>query len=308
MWRTSLDGTGETWELRTENIHDDWEDRSLAIAGSLGGALYAMGGMLNVYTPASAQNDVYKSTDGGATWEKMNALVPWSPRAAVYGMPVIDGQLYLVGGGIYDNSYYDGVFAFDGAVWETICEDSEGFGSVIAGGRYYHNVLRTPDRRVWVFGGTWANAGSSATIAYSDDDCLTWGLFGSLEWGGGNGSHADAMTVFDGRILRASGNSFERAVYTVAREAAPEKPTISSGLPTSGPADTVVTVSGAGFLRGVHAVYLMAGGKVEPAPFVVLSDTSLEVTMMAFGAVKCYVVVLGPGGQSEYQGVDFTYT
>jgi len=223
-------------------------------------------------------------------------------------MPVIDGRLYLVGGGVYEEEYFDGVFAFDGEDWETICEDTEGFGSAITGGRYYHVVLRTPDGRVWVFGGTPPSAGSSTKIAFSDDNCLTWEFFGNLEWGGGNGSHADGMVVFEGRIVRASGNAFDRAVYTIARERVPSKPVISEGSPSTGPVDTVMTVLGTGFLRGVQATYLVAGGVVEPAPFEVLSDTSLEVTMIAINAASCFVLVLGPGGQSEYQGIYFTYT
>lgn len=309
VWRTSLDGDGMVWERRAEVLHVDWNDRILGVAGALGGTLYAMGGQFEPEDPREPQNDMYESTDGGATWTKLNVEVPWSPRGGVAGMPVIDGRIYLVGGGVYEGvSHYDGVFAFDGAEWETICEDGDGFGLAITGGRYYHNVVQTPDGRVWVVGGSQPGVGSSATIAFSDDKCVTWQAFANAEWGGGAGSHADGVAVLDGRIVRASGNSFDRATFTIARENVPEKPTLTDLDPTTGPVSTVVTLTGSGFGRGIVAVYVTGGGPALPAEFDVLSDSEMEVTMPPFPTPEVYFIVFGPGGDGGQQAIEFTYT
>ncbi|MBK8217881.1 MAG: IPT/TIG domain-containing protein [Myxococcales bacterium] len=319
VWRTSLAGTGEVWERRTATLHADWDDRALGIAGSLDGVLYAMGGMLDVETPSSAQNDVYESTDGGATWTKMNIAVPWSPRAGVYGMPLIGDRIFLVSGGVYADECFDGVFAFDGAAWYTINADGTspipfGSGAGQTAGRYYHSVLRTPDGRVWIVGGSALDPanniglGSVWGIAASDDNCETWFHFNDIAWGAGLGTHADALAVFENRIVRASGNAFDRATLTINREAIPPSPTIVSCAPSTGPTSTVTTITGTGFAQGVLGVYVFnGGGPVEAANFAVVSDTALEVEMPTFPGAVVYFMVFGPGGQGYDNSFSFTY-
>jgi len=322
VWRTSLSGTGEVWERRTAMLHADWDDRALGIAGALSGVLYAMGGMVDVNDPASAKNDVYQSTNGGSTWTKMNAAVPWSPRGGVYGMPQIGDRIFLVSGGIYVDDCFDGVFAFDGEAWDTINADTASpipFGPAAGqvAGRYYHSVTRTSDGRVWIIGGTALDnevvppigLGSVSGIAVSDDNCETWFHFADIEWGGSGGTHADAVALFESRLVRASGNAFDRATVSIGREVTPEKPTFVACSPTFGPTLTFVSLTGSGFHRGVLAVYLFdGGGEVVAAPFEIISDTELEVEMVAFPRPVVFFVVMGPGGQAVDNSVTFTYT
>ncbi|MBK8215448.1 MAG: IPT/TIG domain-containing protein [Myxococcales bacterium] len=104
--------------------------------------------------------------------------------------------------------------------------------------------------------------------------------------------------MFENRIVRASGNAFDRATLTINREAIPPSPTIVSCAPSTGPTSTVTTITGTGFAQGVLGVYVFnGGGPVEAANFAVVSDTALEVEMPTFPGAVVYFMVFGPGGQ-----------
>jgi len=98
VWR-SRDGVH--WEQRTAQA--PWEGRAGLSAAALNGALYVFGGSQNDDAaiiggpPARIYfRDVWKSTDGGATWQKV-ADAPWAARAGAATV-VKDGYIYLLGG------------------------------------------------------------------------------------------------------------------------------------------------------------------------------------------------------------------
>jgi hypothetical protein len=315
VWRTSLSGNGATWEKVTNFIHADWEDRILSVAGSLDGKLYLMGGQLNYTDKTSARADVYVSTDDGATWTKMGAAIPWSARGMVAGMPVIDGCLYLVGGGRYENDgakdCYDGVFKFDGTTWTTVL--AEGHNTWRAGGRAYHNVV-SAGGRLWVITGSTSTAGgSNPIILFSEDKGVSWSEFDRCEWGRDvGGSHADGVTVVGERIYRASGNAFDRETFILERRSGPPAPTIESLSPTSGSSagGDLVTVTGKNFSHGVWTVGIRSAPGSSPILYrdaTVVSDTELTFVTPARPAASIYPLVVGPAGTGLTEGVAFLF-
>ena len=59
------------------------------------GSIVLMGG----YDPAATiKNDVWRSTDNGATWTQMNASAGWSARYGHSSVVMPDGSIVLMGG------------------------------------------------------------------------------------------------------------------------------------------------------------------------------------------------------------------
>jgi hypothetical protein len=103
VWRTPLSGDGTVWT----KICDTCPTSTLRIFlyWTLGGNLYIAGGQTDVNNGGSGQNTVYRSTDQGVTWTSLGAA-PWLPRGMACAggpLPVINGKVYLIGGGNYDH-------------------------------------------------------------------------------------------------------------------------------------------------------------------------------------------------------------
>ncbi len=81
----------------------------------------------------------------------------------------------------------------------------------------------------------------------------------------------------------------------------PAPPTITSFLPTSGPAGTLVTISGSGFTGATSVAF-----NGVAAPFTVVSSSTITATVPA-GATSGPVSVAGPNGTAQSSG-SFTVT
>jgi len=200
---------GATWTRTTQE--SPMALRNYGMCASYKGALYVMGGQLAPTDPSTALNDVWRSTDWGATWTQLpNA--PWSPRGIVTRLTEHDGKLYLVGGGRYaDNAFsYNGVFAFDGTSWQTILPD----GHPQFEPSSWHTTASVAGR-LWILNGYDFNVESNLLrAAFSDDDGSKWSSFGPGP--GGVPSHADAVVALSDRIIRVPGGLEERKIYKLA--------------------------------------------------------------------------------------------
>ncbi|MFM7252922.1 MAG: hypothetical protein ACKO27_07635 [Ilumatobacteraceae bacterium] len=136
VWRSA---DGVTWERMTEAA--PWVGRAGLMAASFGDAIYVFGGSRNddsaIIGPTGPAreyfNDVWRSTDGGATWEEVAAAAPWPARAGG-AVAVHEGALYLLGGEVgficqpfpgCDPPYFNDVWrTTDGDTWELVAEEA----------------------------------------------------------------------------------------------------------------------------------------------------------------------------------------
>jgi hypothetical protein len=208
VWRESDDGA--TWTLVSEDAPT--AGRCLYMTASLGDDIYILGGQTNEYDPSTGIADVWRSADGGVTWEEL-AAPPWEPRGMVYRPVELDGQLYVVGGGLYsygDTVVFNGVYAFDGTTWTPVLPE----GHTQFEPAYYLPVAAAAGR-LWLFNGHTGLEEFNRAL-YSDDHGLTWS---ELPGGaGGDTSHADAVVGLADRVLRVSGNLSERRVYAFVED------------------------------------------------------------------------------------------
>jgi hypothetical protein len=213
VWRTT---DGEHWELVAVGPAE--LSRSLRCYGQLGGNLYAMGGQVDAADPATALNDVWRSSDGGATWVQLPDA-PWSPRgggAANYELPVLHGKIWYLQGGTYGpgaETYVD-AYSFDGILWIRETPDmgiTAGPGSWPANrGRHWASAVAW-DGLLWI-----ANGAQSPYLAdlWCSDDGVHWYQISPVPWAAG---HADVMCVVPMGIIRAWGCGQEMAIDVIQR-------------------------------------------------------------------------------------------
>ena len=127
VW-SSADGV--TWELETDAV--PWGPRVLHHTVAFDGKIWMMGGQtLPQFAPAEERffNDVWCSEDG-REWTRVIEHAPWSPRGMVGGSAVLDGRIWLLGGGTYDTPdhpqrlFYNDVWSSaDGVEWTQVSAD-----------------------------------------------------------------------------------------------------------------------------------------------------------------------------------------
>ena len=136
VWRSA---DGVTWEQTTAAA--PWSGRAGLMAASLGDELYVFGGSRNddsaVVGPTGPVreyfNDVWRSADGGVTWEQTATSAPWSARAGA-AVVVHNDAIYLLGGEVgfvcqpypgCDPPYFNDVWrTTDGVTWELVTEQA----------------------------------------------------------------------------------------------------------------------------------------------------------------------------------------
>jgi hypothetical protein len=130
---------GQNYEL--VNPAAPWAARAGLSVAELNGDIYVLAGSQNDDTAIVGgpptriyYNDVWRSRDGGRTWENATADAPWEPRAGA--VVVVKGDfMYLLGGedGFIclplpdcDPPYFNDVWrSADGANWELVTEAAQ---------------------------------------------------------------------------------------------------------------------------------------------------------------------------------------
>jgi len=145
VWRSN--DYGATWML--VNASAGWTARrgfsSIAMPD---GSIVLMGGYDNSY---NLKNDVWRSTDNGATWTQVNASTGWTARRGFSSIAMPDGSIVLMGG-------YDSVSPYwykndmwrstdNGATWTQV-NASTGWTA-----RNDHSSVAMPDGSIVLMGG-----------------------------------------------------------------------------------------------------------------------------------------------------------
>ncbi|MFO0553088.1 MAG: IPT/TIG domain-containing protein [Polyangiaceae bacterium] len=249
VWRSA---NGVDWELVTNAA--PWGPRVLQMVGVYAGDLYVMGGQLDISDPATCLSDVWRSSDGGFTWEELPDA-PWAPRGMVYSLVEHAGYLWLVGGGTYDDAprtYYNDVWRFDGQTWEEVLSN----GDAPWAPREYHNVFAWRGE-LWLSSGYEADDQNHGDVWHSVDG-VNWLELPARGFAPG---HADGLAVTPDGPVHASGNAFDREVFRMQIESAAP---VSSWAPISGGAPLLVApgprpMSLSSSMNGLPAIRLSGG-------------------------------------------------
>jgi hypothetical protein len=199
---TQFTGTGDmsspgSWEQVTAN--PGWTARhSHSSVVMQDGTIILMGG-----NDGAGKNDVWRSTDNGATWTLVNANAGWSPRQEHSSVVMPDGTIVLLGGSTASGYVNDVWQSGDqGTTWIRV-NASTGWTP-----RDSLAIVVLPDSSIIVSGGTLAGGYSQFNDVWrSTDKGVTWTeMTPHAQWSPRYGHRTVVMP--DGSIVLTGGYTF----------------------------------------------------------------------------------------------------
>jgi hypothetical protein len=161
---------GATWKLINSNA--GWSARgSYSSVVMPDGTIILMGGSS---CGVGLVNDVWRSKDGGLTWNLVNSSAGWSPRIDFSAVVTKDGSIILMGGN--DRSRKNDVWRSndEGATWTEVNASAEWPA------RYGQSSVVTPDDKIIMMGGFTGEINLTTRVLNdvweSDDYGATWKL------------------------------------------------------------------------------------------------------------------------------------
>ena len=146
------------WSARYAHTSVVMPDGSIVLMGGLN----QKGGVMNYY------NDVWRSTDDGATWTQQTASAGWAARFGSSSVVMPDGSIVLMGGatssGVVNDVWRS---TDDGATW-TQQTASAGWSA-----RFYQSGVVMPDGSIVLMGGA-TSSGNVNDVWRSTDEGKTW--------------------------------------------------------------------------------------------------------------------------------------
>ena len=173
-WRST--NNGATWTLM--NASSGWTVREMHSSVLMpDGSIVLMGGFPGNYWMYNSLNDVWRSTDEGATWTLMNAGAEWLPRCSQSSVSLPDGSIVLMGGDVVSTLKNDVWRSTDnGATW-TLMNASAGCsprtcpsavsmpdGSIILTGGLEGSKIKNDMWRSTDYGATWTLINASIEL------------------------------------------------------------------------------------------------------------------------------------------------
>lgn len=217
MWIMGGDGhddvwssaDGENWTL--EKDHVEFGMRYGPYITVFQDKIWLMGGQWG-WTPSDLVyfNDVWVSEDG-RTWTQVLENAPWPGRALVHGSAVLNGYIYILGGGVKAPipgegtlsveifSYRDVWRSADGINWELVKLQSPW-------GNRIHSSIAAWDGKLWISGGSEFTPEHYllGDLWYSSDG-IEWHEVPNVPWAP---RHAASLFVFKGSLWMGAGFLF----------------------------------------------------------------------------------------------------
>ena len=192
VWRST--DKGATWIQMTPSAgwSARYEHSSVVLPD---GSIVLMGGG---YSSGNFKNDVWRSTDRGATWIQMTPSAGWSARNGHSSVVLPDGSIVLMGG-YSSSSYKNDVWRSTdkGATWIQMTP-SAGWSA-----RYEHSSVVLPDGSIVLMGG-YSSGSYKNDVWRSTDKGATWiQMTPSAGWSGRIDQSSVAMP--DSRIVFMGG-------------------------------------------------------------------------------------------------------
>ncbi|HVC97927.1 MAG TPA: hypothetical protein VND64_29925 [Pirellulales bacterium] len=214
VWN-SIDG--KTWKYVNQGKDVPWGPRALHYTVVHDDRLWVIGGQTMPAFgggPEKFYRDVWASTDG-VEWRESSPREPyWSPRGMIGGSAVMNGRIWILGGGTYDtpttpmrNFYNDVWSSADGIDWTQHTAEAPWHP------RQYHDVA-VWDNRLWVMEGYHKNGGNRKDVWYSSDG-VTWTELPNTPW---KPRHAASLVVHDDSLWMIAGNNMQSDVWRLTRK------------------------------------------------------------------------------------------
>jgi PKD repeat protein len=163
---------GSQWSQKT--VAAPWLGRAGARTVVLSnGTIVIMGG--TYYSTGSVfLNDVWATTDNGATWTLMNSSPGWSPRSEM-GVTVISGDRIVVTGGEDATNHFNDTWIGTncGATWTRITPSAEWPA------RSHHGLVTMPDDSLYMIGGNLQSGDVAGDSWHSTNNTVNWTLTNS---------------------------------------------------------------------------------------------------------------------------------
>jgi len=201
---------GVNWTLVNENV--PWGQRALHHTVAFAGKIWVMGGQtLPQFVSSEPRtifyNDVWCSEDG-VNWQQVTPNASWEPRGMIGGSAVLNGRMWILGGGTYDTpefpvprKFYNDVWSSeDGMHWERHVEHCPWQA------RSYHEVAAF-DGRLWVMEGD--SCGNRNDVWYSADG-INWHELPNTPW---PPRHAASVVVHNNALWMIAGNNMTSDVW-----------------------------------------------------------------------------------------------
>ena len=165
VWRST--DNGATWTQVTASA--GWSERAHHSSVVMpDGSIVLIGGYIGI---DNFKNDVWRSTDNGATWTQMTASAGWTARCAHSSVVLPDGGIVLMGGMDNVNSYKNNDVwrsTDNGATWMQMTA-SAGWS-----GRHAHSSVVMPDGSIVLMGGSGGVNQNKNDVWRSTDNGATW--------------------------------------------------------------------------------------------------------------------------------------
>jgi hypothetical protein len=199
VWKS--EDKGATWTL--VNANAPWGERQeLTSVVMPTDVIVVIGGVESGVNPPNGwTNDVWLSTDKGATWTQQTANAGWTPRYGQSSLAMPDGSIVMMGG--FDGSFKNDVWQSTdyGATWtQQKPNDANGWS-----GRNRHSTVVMQDGSIVLMGGYDTPSDDYQNDVWrSTNNGATWTLVNNNAWLTGLQS-SEAAAMPDGSIIFTGG-------------------------------------------------------------------------------------------------------
>lgn len=276
-WRSTDDG--KTWTQMSAS--SGWTERELLRSVALpDNSIVIMGGYISA---AEYENDVWRSTDDGATWTEVNSSAGWVKRASHTSVVLPDGSIVLMGGLIPAGTALNDTWRSTdlGATW-TQMNASSGWTK-----RYAHTSVVLPNGSIVLMGGVMPPGTVLNDTWISGDKGATWTLINaSAGWTAR--AYTSTVTVFAPPPY--IGNGIYGIVYDNQTGAGVNSATVMARNATAYSLNTTFTY------LGTNGVYFFENA-------VDSEDVTLNATKTGYNLSSDYLINTGVAGSAVRQDI-----
>lgn len=208
---------GHTWNHVNRGREVPWAPRALHYTVVHDDKIWVLGGQTMPEFAAGGEKfyrDAWTTTDG-IEWLRVIPQEPcWSARGMIGGSAVMNGRIWILGGGTYDTpttpqrEFHNDVWSSaDGIHWEQHTEAAPWHP------RQYHDVA-VYDGRLWVLEGYHEQGGNRNDVWHSADG-IHWHAVPDTPW---KPRHAASVFVYQDSLWMVAGNNLESDVWRLRRK------------------------------------------------------------------------------------------